>query len=261
MVDNHLPDKSLGQHWLSDDNILNAIADSAQINEGDQVIEIGPGLGTLTDKLLQRGADLTAIEFDLKLYQALKKKYQDQSLNLVNQDILKFNFGLIKGSYKIVANIPYYLTSHLVRILSSIDNPPTTACLLIQKEVAERLASLPPHMSKLSVFAQNVYRVELGLIVEPHYFTPPPKVDSQLVILKKRDKKKIPSSLEPAFKRVVKAGFSEKRKKLRSSLSGGLAIDKSKADELLDKSGVDRNQRAQNLSFQDWLALATNFTK
>lgn len=261
MVDSKLnPDKSLGQHWLFDKNILNAIADSADLAKGDEVLEIGPGLGTLTDILLERDVKLTAIEFDKEVYGELQKKYADKSIKLINQDILKFNFNLIKHPYKIVANIPYYLTSHLVRILSSIDNSPEIACLLIQKEVAERIANLPPHMSKLSVFTQNVFEPKLGIVVEPHFFIPPPKVDSQVLILTKRKTTIIPKDLTHNFERVVKAGFSEKRKKLRSSLSGGLAISKSEADLLLQKSGVDKNERAQNLSFADWQALATNYT-
>ena len=261
MVDSKInPDKSLGQHWLFDKNILNAIADSADLVNGDKVIEIGPGLGTLTDVLLEREVNLTAIEFDKEVFKELQKKYIDQSIKLINQDILKFNFNLIKGPYKVVANIPYYLTSHLVRILSSIDNPPEKACLLIQKEVAERIASLPPDMSKISVFTQNVYETKLGLVVEPHYFVPPPKVDSQVLILTKRINTIIPKDLTPNFERVVKAGFSEKRKKLRSSLSGGLAISKTEADLLLEKSDVDKNERAQNLTFEDWQSLATNYT-
>ncbi len=253
------PDKSLGQHWLYDTDILTKIASSADVSTGDFVIEIGPGLGTLTDVLLEKGANVLAIEFDTQLYKNLVKKYKNNAnIQVINQDILRFNFEDIAQPYKVVANIPYYLTSKLMRILADLNNRPSMAALLIQKEVARRIADSPGNMSKLSVFTQNSYNVSLGVLVGPEYFSPPPKVDSQVIILRNRIQKVVPTDIEIKFRVVVKAGFSEKRKKLRSSLSGGLRISKDSADELLKRSGIDPSVRAQELSIQNWISLAKN---
>lgn len=248
--------KSLGQHWLYDEEILESIVQCANIKQGDDVIEVGPGLGTLTDILVKSGANITAVEYDKNLFNKLNKKYSNNSLRLVNEDILKFNFGAFKGTYKIVANIPYYLTSNLVRIISELPNPPQSAALLVQKEVAERIASKPGNMSKLSVFAQNTFDASLGPIVDSEYFTPPPKVDSQVIILHKRSSKLVSLELENSFNKVVKAGFGEKRKKLRSSISGGLQISKVEAESLLKSAGISSDERAQNLSLDEWVELA-----
>lgn len=248
--------KSLGQHWLYDKEILRQIADCANVKANELVVEVGPGLGTLTDVLIEIGANVKAVEFDKNLYDKLVDKYANSSIEIFNEDILKFNFGNMKQPYKVVANIPYYLTSNLVRILSELPNPPQSASLLVQKEVAERIASKPGNMSKLSVFAQNTFEASLGPVVLAKYFTPPPKVDSQVIILNLRSSKIVPAELDNDFNRVVKAGFGEKRKKLRSSLSGGIQISKDKADDILRIAGISSNERAQNLSLSEWVELA-----
>jgi 16S rRNA (adenine1518-N6/adenine1519-N6)-dimethyltransferase len=255
-------DKSLGQHWLTDDSILEDIVNEAGIGQDDLVVEIGPGPGFLTAKILERTNRLIAIEFDEKLFNNLQDKYnQNKDVKIINQDILKFNFSEILEPYKIVANIPYYLTSNLLRILSEINNGPDRAVLLVQKEVAERINSKDGQHSKLSVFVQNVYETSLGPIVTAENFTPPPKVDSRVIILNKREQPVVPSSLKKEFSSVVRAGFSEKRKKLRSSLSGGLQIPKESVDLILKQSKINPNSRAQELSIKKWIEIASNFTK
>jgi 16S rRNA (adenine1518-N6/adenine1519-N6)-dimethyltransferase len=255
-------DKSLGQHWLTDDSVLESIVGAANISKNELVVEIGPGPGYLTEKILQKTNQLIAVEFDEKLYNQLEKQFKpDKSIKIINEDILKFNFSSIEKPYKIVANIPYYLTSNLLRILSETTNKPETAVVLIQKEVAERINSRQGHHSKLSIFIQNVYETSLGPIVPAEYFTPPPKVDSQVIILQKRPKELVPAALKAAFTKLVKAGFSEKRKKLRSSLSGGLMAPKEQIDNLLEKSKISPNARAQELSINNWVELSSNFTK
>ncbi len=254
--------KSLGQHWLSDDLKLNSIIADAQLAPTDTVIEIGPGPGSLTDKIIPRVNKLIAIEFDNKLATSLKRKHTlNSKVSVVNEDILKFNFASIVGSYKIVANIPYYLTSNLIRILSDIINPPTRATLLVQQEVAERINASVGDMSKLSVFTQNIFETEVGTIVEARYFEPPPKVNSQVIILKLRAKPLVGRAIFPIFQQVVKAGFSEKRKKLRSSLSGGLHLTKAEVDQLLEKADIKNDARAQELNISDWVKIATNYKK
>jgi 16S rRNA (adenine1518-N6/adenine1519-N6)-dimethyltransferase len=255
-------DKSLGQHWLTDDSILEDIVSAANIDKNELVLEIGPGPGYLTEKILQKTNQLIAVEFDKKLFNRLEEKYNsEKTIKIINEDILKFNFSSLDKPYKIIANIPYYLTSNLLRILSETGSKPETAVLLIQKEVAERINSRQGQYSKLSIFVQNVYETNLGPEVPPEYFTPPPKVDSQVIVLRKRNSELVPAVLKPAFTKLVKAGFSEKRKKLRSSLSGGLMAPKDQVDNLLEKSKINPNARAQELSINNWIELASNFTK
>jgi 16S rRNA (adenine1518-N6/adenine1519-N6)-dimethyltransferase len=255
-------DKSLGQHWLTDDSILEDIVNEAGIGPDDLVVEIGPGPGFLTAKILERTNRLIAIEFDEKLFNNLQDKYnQNKDVKIINQDILKFNFSEISEPYKIVANIPYYLTSNLLRILSEINNGPDRAVLLVQKEVAERINSKDGQHSKLSVFIQNVYKTSLGPTVTADNFTPPPKVDSRVIILNKREQPAVPGNLKKEFSSAVRAGFSEKRKKLRSSLSGGLQISKEDVDLILKKTNINPNSRAQELSIKNWIEIASHFTK
>jgi 16S rRNA (adenine1518-N6/adenine1519-N6)-dimethyltransferase len=260
--DTSIPKKELGQHWLHDESILKSIVDSANIVPGDTVIEIGPGLGTLTKELLARGANVTAIEFDSILAANLAVRLgKPKDLNVLCQDIRKFRFDMFSDNYKIVANIPYYLTSNLLRIITDTPNKPQTAVLLVQKEVAERVAASPGDMSLLSVIVQTYYKCTLGEIVPAELFTPPPKVDSRVLILKQLETSLIPDILLDIYMSVVKAGFSERRKQLRSSLSGGLRIEKPQADELLNISNISPQSRAQELSLLEWQQLAIAWQK
>lgn len=255
MVVNPRPNKELGQHWLTDETVLQAIVAIANLTSADTVVEIGPGLGTLTATLLTTGAAVVAVEFDRTLATQLPKRVASDRLTVVQQDILTFNLMTVPKDYIVVANIPYYLTSKLVRLLCESANPPKRAVLLVQKEVAERIAAQPGAMSLLSVSAQVFNDVRLGIHVPAAYFTPPPKVDSQVVTLERRAEPLVPPVVQKDFFRVVKAGFSERRKKLRSSLSGGLRIEKQQADTLLKDAGISSSARAQELSIPDWLAL------
>ena len=250
------PNKSLGQHWLTDKYILKAIVEASGVEYGTTVLEIGPGLGTLTAELLESGAIVTAVEFDHELAINLEKRLGNpKNLTVVEQDILEYNFTELPANYTVVANIPYYLTSKLIRVLSESTNPPITAVLLIQKEVAERVCAKPGQMSLLSISAQVFFEANLDIVVPAIFFDPPPKVDSQVLVLKRLAEPKVPTELQKDFFRLVKAGFSERRKKLRSSLSGGLDIDKNQADKLLAKAKISPELRAQSLSIKDWESL------
>jgi 16S rRNA (adenine1518-N6/adenine1519-N6)-dimethyltransferase len=156
----------------------------------------------------------------------------------------------------VVANVPYYITSKIVQMLSEAANPPSVAVLLVQKEVAERLAAKAGDMSILAISAQLYHDVELGPPVPAKYFIPPPKVDSQVVVMRRREQPLFENLDTKEFFRVVKAGFSAKRKKLRSSISGGLAISKPEAEQLLTAAGIDPNSRAEALALDDWYRLA-----
>ncbi len=251
MEDNQ-PIKSLGQHWLKDPKILQEIAKEAEISADDTVLEIGPGLGTLTEVLVKRAKRVIAVEFDKILATRLPERVKARNLEVINQNILEFDLTKLDPDYKVVANIPYYITGHLLRQFTETDNPPNVAVLLVQKEVAERINAVPGDMNLVSVSLQLHYDTSLGVIVTADKFTPPPKVDSQVVILKHRPNPLFADVDMKKFFQIVKAGFGGKRKKLRSSLAGGLQLSKEQTDSVLAKAGVDGNLRAQNLSLDDW---------
>jgi 16S rRNA (adenine1518-N6/adenine1519-N6)-dimethyltransferase len=260
-----IPKKALGQHWLHDEATLDAIIDCAGVQAGDAVLEIGPGLGTLTRRLLARGARVTAVEFDATLAQNLQSHLLKDSplasdLTVVHEDILRFDLTQLSPGYKVVANIPYYLTSNLIRVLTESLNPFSAAALLVQKEVAERAAAKPGQMSLLSVSAQYYCEVSLGPVVPAELFTPPPRVDSQVLVLQYRSEPLFGDSLDTkAFFHLVRAGFSQKRKTLENALSGGLHLSKAEARALCDAARIQPNQRAQALSLEDWYRLFARF--
>lgn len=255
-----VPKKSLGQHWLRDPEILSEIVDASRIDPGDSVLEVGPGQGTLTHALLEKGVVLTAVEYDIELFEELKRSISkfpnSENLELVHDDILKFDLTKLPKDYKVVANIPYYLTSNLIRLLSESSNPPASITLLVQKEVAERICADPGKMSLLSVSAQNYYEVELDIVVLAKSFIPPPKVDSQVVHMSRREKP-IHSPLdERLFFKAVKAGFSSRRKTLLNSLSGGLDRPKDETAKILSDCGINPGSRPQELDLAQWKKLA-----
>lgn len=247
--------KSLGQHWLKDRDVLARIADCAELTADDTVLEIGPGLGTLTSELLRRSKSVVAVEFDEELSRKLPAQFPGTNLEVVTSDILSFDLSTLPSDYAVVANVPYYITSKIVQMLMTADNKPRIAVLLVQKEVAERLAARPGQMSILAVSAQLFADVTLGDVVKAELFTPPPKVDSQVVILRTRRIPFLTDVDEKDFFRVVKAGFSAKRKKLRSSLSGGLDISKAEVEQLLAEANISPDARAEALSLDDWQRL------
>lgn len=250
------PNKSLGQHWLRDRATLEHIADATDIHPRDAVLEIGPGLGTLTSELLRRAGSVTAVEFDAELARKLPGQFPGKNLTVVNQDILSFDLSQLPEGYKVAANVPYYITSKIVQLLMTAENKPSTAVLLVQKEVAERLAAKAGDMSILAVSAQLYADVSLGDVVPAALFTPPPKVDSQVVIMRTHQAPLFTDISEKDYFRVVKAGFSAKRKKLRSSLSGGLGISKQEVEALLIKAAISPDVRAEDLTLEQWHELA-----
>jgi 16S rRNA (adenine1518-N6/adenine1519-N6)-dimethyltransferase len=233
---------------------LKSIVESANIKSGEVVLEIGPGLGTLTHELLEVGASVIAVELDESLAVELKDKFSGKDFKLRLENILTLDFNSLPKGYKIVANIPYYLTSHLLRIICESTNRPTRAVLLVQKEVAERVSAIPGDMSLLAVSVQTYAGVSLGELVPAKLFSPPPKVDSRSLILDFYNSPRVGD--EKHFFRVVKAGFSQPRKKLRSSLAGGLHISNEAADKLLISVDIDPSRRAQTLSIEEWQKLS-----
>jgi 16S rRNA (adenine1518-N6/adenine1519-N6)-dimethyltransferase len=265
------PKKSLGQHWLTDQPSLAAMCAAAEVNPSDTVLEIGPGHGSLTEVLLARAAQVVAIEKDETLAKNLlhyknlhledsplnsKKDGMVGNLTVVAGDILRFDFSQLPSGYKLVANIPYYLTSNLLRVLSEASNPPSQMALLVQKEVAERVAAAPGAMSLLSVTTQAYWRVSLCRLVPAELFSPPPKVDSQILALTRRPASELLENGEQrAFFQIVKAGFAARRKTLLNNLSAGYHLAKPEVNRWLAAAGVDASYRAQSLSLADWYKL------
>ena len=244
--------KSLGQHWLTDVASLTAICDSAKVGQGDTVLEIGPGQGSLTAMLLERGARVMAVELDERLASELQQRFANQPFILNMLSILDFDLSSLPADYKLVANIPYYLTAHLLRMLSETLHKPTITALLVQKEVAERVAAVPGDMSLISVAIQLAYEISLGQVVPAKLFTPPPKVNSQILIMKRRAKPLFEDIDTKDFFRLVKAGFANRRKTLLNSLSAGLQLSKPETIDLLASANISPSTRAQELSLTDW---------
>lgn len=246
------PKKSLGQHWLQDPSSLEAMCLAANLQPTDTVLEIGPGLGSLTKLLVKKAKQVIAVEFDQNLAHKLPQQVSANNLEIISQDILNYDFTSLPAGYKIVANIPYYLTSNLIRVISETANPPIQVALLIQKEVAERATAKPGNMSLLSVTAQFYWETSLGRGVPASLFTPPPKVNSQILILKRRRKPLFDDVNPREFFRLVKAGFSQKRKTLLNSLSAGLHIEKETVKAICESVDIDPSRRPQTLSLEEW---------
>lgn len=262
--------KSLGQHWLREREILDAIAFSAEIEDGDFVLEIGPGLGTLTSSLLKlagKNGRVLSVEFDENLAKKLPAQFPGKNLEIINADFLDFDLSKLPKNYKVAANVPYYITSKIVEKLLTSENKPSVAALLVQKEVAERMAAKAGELSILAIASQIYAEVSLDILVPREFFTPPPKVDSQVVVLKSRERNLIEifnsknncEVSEREFFRIVKAGFAAKRKKIAKSLSANLAISKERTAEILEKCEISPDLRAQDLNIEEWLKISKVF--
>lgn len=246
------PIKSLGQHWLNDEGSLETILNSIEFSSEDTVLEVGPGLGSLTSKLVNKAGEVIAVELDSEVVEELLKQVSDKKLKVIAGDILKFDLTKLPKNYKLVANIPYYLTSKLLRVLNESLNPFSEAALLVQKEVAQRVTAKPGGMSLLSVSVQYYCEVRLGEVITADKFTPPPKVDSQILLLKTRQEPLFKEVDTKQFFRIVRAGFGQRRKTLLNSLSGGLKLERDQADELIKLAGISPQTRPQELRLQDW---------
>lgn len=245
------PKKSLGQHWLVDESALESICDAAKIEQTDTVLEIGPGTGLLTKHLVKHAKRVIAVETDRALAHMLQGAVQSSKLTTVQADFMDFNLENLPAGYKVVANIPYYLTSAIIRKLLSAKNQPDVIALTIQKEVAERIVAEPGQMSVLAFSVQYVAHAELVSIVPAVLFDPVPKVDSAILTIEPYEEPLFPAD-EKKLYRLVKAGFGEKRKMLKNSLAGGLHINQTEAAQILKHAKIKETARAQELDFDDW---------
>ena len=205
--------------------------------------------------MLARASAVTAVEFDGDLARKLPGQFPGKNLTVVHEDILQFDLNQLPPGYKVVANVPYYITSKIVEKLMTAEHKPSLAVLLVQKEVAQRIAAEPGEMSILAVSAQIFAEAELDIEVSRQFFMPPPKVDSQVVVLRTRAEPLVAPQDQKDFFRIVKAGFSAKRKKLRSSLSGSLQLTKDAVERLLKNAAISPDARAEDLAINDWQQL------
>ncbi|MFH1968610.1 MAG: rRNA adenine dimethyltransferase family protein [bacterium] len=268
------PNKILGQNFLIDNNILKKIIDSADLKQTDTVLEVGPGIGTLTQELAKYAKKVIGVEKDKKMIEILKETLAgSKNVEIIRDDIRYYSPKTTH--YKLIANIPYYLTSPLIRKFLETDYPPSEMILMVQKEVAQRICSKPPSpptnfghkthkkserahnpklvggkMSLLAVSVQFYAEPKIISYVSKNCFLPAPKVDSAII-------KITPFSAEArlprkTFFKIVKAGFSQPRKQLAGNLSKMLKINKKTAEEWLQSNGIKPSQRAETLSISDW---------
>jgi 16S rRNA (adenine1518-N6/adenine1519-N6)-dimethyltransferase len=258
------PIRRLGQNFLIDKGILKKIIEVAELSEKDIVLEIGPGIGNLTIEIAKKAKKVIAIEKDKRMVEILGERLKEErieNVEIVNEDVLKFLPSFKpKKDYKVVANIPYYLTSRLIRNLLEAKRKPKLIVLMVQKEVAQRICAKPPKMNLLAVSVQFYAKPEIISFVSKKCFWPVPKVDSAIIKISKI-KEKGAISNEKLFFKIVKAGFSQPRKQLINNLSKKLKIDKNKVRKWLLENGVLPEKRAEALSVKDWEKLAKSFFK
>jgi len=246
----------LSQHWLREERTLRRIVEAAELTSADTVLEIGPGTGALTAYLSDRAGQVIAVEADGRLAGQLSQQVGADNVKVMHEDILELDFTSLPESYKVVANIPYHITSRLLRLLCQGGHAPTVAVLLVQKELAQRVVAEPGDMSLLSFSVQYFAHPRLLDTVSRELFDPVPDVDSAILYLTSRQESPFPADTHRLF-RLVKAGFSQRRKKLANALSGGLGIHKSQAIAILEAADIAPDARAQELSLAKWQALYT----
>jgi len=247
------PNKTMGQNFLINENTLKKIIKAADLSKDDIVLEVGPGLGILTKELAKKARKVITIEKDKEIVEVLKKELEDyKNVEIICGDILEINLEFLKN-YKVVANIPYYLTSHLIRILLELENQPKEITILIQKEVAERICASPPKMTLLAISVQFYTRPEIISYISKEDFWPEPKIDS--AIMKITDIKKPEDINIKKFFKLVKAGFSSPRKQLVNNLSNKLNINKEEIKTALTECNLDIQVRAERLQITDWVKL------
>jgi 16S rRNA (adenine1518-N6/adenine1519-N6)-dimethyltransferase len=246
----------LGQNFLIDGGILKKITAAAELTPADTVIEVGPGLGVLTETLVEQAGKVIAIELDSNLADILKAHYIDSNkITVINDDVLKINPADILGKqtdYKVVANLPYYITSAVIRHFLEASIKPGILVLMVQKEVAKQITAEPGQMSLLSVSVQLYGKPTIVSKVSSHCFYPAPKVDSAILKIEVFPQQKVQNDDITGFFDIVRAGFSANRKQLPNSLANGLKVPKNDILPLLEKAGIDPQRRAETLTIDEW---------
>ena len=262
--------KSLGQNFLIDGNVIDKIIDGARVKEGDKVIEVGPGIGTLTREMAKRAEKVVAVEIDKNLIPILKETLADfDNTEVVNEDILKVDINklvdekLSGGPVKLIANLPYYITTPIVMKFLEEDIPVTDIVVMVQKEVADRMNAVPStkDYGALSVAVQYYCDTEIVAKAPRHMFIPQPKVDSTVIGLHIREERKYKADNEQLFFKTVKAAFGQRRKTLLNSLSSMGVLDKAKIKEVLAEAGIDEKRRGETLSIEEFAHLSNIINK
>ena len=252
------PKRSLGQNFITDESYLTTIVETAALDAADRVLEIGPGLGVLTRQLAEHAGSVTAIELDERLLPLLRTGFATrQNISIVHGDILESDpasllGGASPGGYKVVANLPYYITSPVLRHLLEATPAPELIVVMVQKEVAQRICADAGALSILGVSVQFYAQPELIRLVPADVFYPRPKVDSAILKLTLHPAPLFADVEPERFFRVVRAGFSQKRKQLLNSLAAGLHLSKEEVRTLLESAQVDPRRRAQTLALEEW---------
>ena len=252
------PKKSLGQNFLVDPNGLNKVLQAAQLSPEDTVLEIGAGLGSLTYLLAQQAKYVVAVELDKRLIPPLTEVLAGfENIKIKQGDMLELSPDALLGTarYVVVANIPYYITSALIRHLLEADHKPTRMVLTVQQEVAERILAQDGKMSLLALSVQVYGEPELKARIPAGCFYPPPEVDSAVLSIELYEEPLVPSESLELFFKLAHAGFAQKRKTLRNTLATGMNESPAWAEKLLTAAGVDPQRRAETLSMQEWKQL------
>jgi len=256
------PKKSLGQNFLLDETALHQVVEAAGVTPQDVVLEIGPGLGSLTRHLAANAHQVVAVEVDASLIPILKQVVsQFSNVQVVEGDILTLDpVQLVpQAEYLVVANIPYYITSALIRHLLESGSPPRRLVLTVQQEVARRICATPGDMSLLALSVQVYGHPDVIAHIPASAFYPPPKVDSTIIRIDSFPTPVIPSHELESFFQLIKAGFSQKRKTLRNALAGGLHLSPPVVEAMLNQAHIDPMRRAETLSLPEWHDLTEVF--
>ena len=258
-------DKKLGQNFLIDENVVRQIVEAAELSEADTVLEVGPGIGTLTQGLAESKAKVVTVELDTRLLPVLATTLEGyDNVRVVHGDILKVNIMEEVGApeFKVCANLPYYITTPIIFALLEKRLPMERLVAMVQKEVAERMAAQPggKDYGALSVAIQYYTEPEIAFIVPPTSFIPAPAVDSAVIVCKRRAKPPVEVCDEALFFRVVKAAFSLRRKMLSNSLKN-MGIKGEQVTKWLELAGVDGKRRAETLSLEDFAKLTNSFNE
>lgn len=253
------PNKTYGQHFLMDETILEDMIDEAGVKAGDTVLEIGPGIGNLTERLLQHGVKVISVEKDPQFLPVLKTLEKENKDNFSYEltDALKYDFStrLKDVSYKVVANIPYYITGKIVQLFMHATHKPESLTLLMQKEVAYNIAAKPGSMNLIAISVQLFADARVVCVVPGHKFHPAPKVDSAVIHITLHKKPKYKIKDEAKLFRILRACFSGKRKQLHNTLTNNLQLDKDFVASTLLKLKIDPMIRPQALTIEQWLNL------
>ncbi len=250
------PRKALGQHFLHDRAIVRRIVETAQLPPDALVVEIGPGLGILTEELARWVRSVIAIELDARLAAQLAERFHGTNVRIVHGDALAVDLAALTGQrpYFVVANLPYNVATPILERLLTSDHPPERLVVMVQREVAERMAARPPAMSYLGVLVQFFALPRVAFRIGPGAFTPPPKVESAVVVLERRTPP-LPKHHWDSFFALVRAGFAQRRKTLLNALATATGMDKEMLRTLLQRAGIEPSRRAETLTVDEWLCL------